>query len=598
MKKFFTKVIALLSLFAIVACSKDALVENTQVHSNDGTIKEISITGKDFQIESGTRSTVSITENGASFLWNENDVVGIFPNVGDQVSFAMAKGTGTQTATFSGGGWALKSSATYAAYYPHVYENRDRTKIPVNYAGQTQIGNANTEHIGAYDFMAASVTTPSNGAVGFDMQHLGCLVQLKITIPESKTLSKLTLKCPQYSYFTETGTIDLSADKVLIKSTKDSQTLEIRLSNIATTKNNEQITIYFMTAPVNLSNKSLNATIDFEDGTNYETEVTGKNLEAGKAYALEEVDKRLFTSSTTSVKPIQDENGIFLIKSASNLKWFMENASLYEYRNANYKLTTDIIMNGAYWTPIGFHAILDGNGHSIKNMVTGGHSGGLFSVLYGTVKNLILEGATITQSGDNDYYNVGAGALAAQVWGGATIINCGIIGGKVTGGGTSRAKSHIGGLIGGIQVPTDDIVTIKGCFVNGTTIQVSNWAGSNKYEYAGGLIGSWGYSESQAKNIHITSCYTKDIINSRNVSNFGSFIGYVYTSGECSINTCYYDNSFEPFYKYYDEYNRFTKTTFEPLSPANLSEAITNMNAHLTDCDYIFGEDGLFVKRQ
>ena len=278
MKKFFTRATALLSLFAVVACSEDALVENTSV--GDGTIKEISITGKDFQFDGVTRSSVSITESGASFTWDEDDVIGIFPNEGDQVSFAMDNGAGTQTATFSGGGWALKSSATYAAYYPHVYENRDMTKIPVSYVGQTQNGNANTAHIGAYDFMAASVSTPSNGKVAFDMLHLGCLVQLKITVPNAGTLSSVTLTADE-EVFVEKGYIDLTATAPSIISTQTASSLIVDLKDVATTTTSEVVTVYFMMAPVDMTGKIFTVKVGSLEGT-----VAAKNFEGGRAYQL------------------------------------------------------------------------------------------------------------------------------------------------------------------------------------------------------------------------------------------------------------------------------------------------------------------------
>ena len=280
MKKFITKVTVLLSLLTVVGCSEEALIENTPFSNNDGTIKEICITGKNFLIDSETRSSVSITESGASFTWDEDDVIGIFPNEGDQVSFAMSEGAGTQTATFSGGGWALKSSATYAAYYPHVYENRDMTKIPVSYLGQTQNGNNNTAHIGTYDFMAASVATPSNGVVAFDMQHLGCLVQLKITMPEKKTLSSVTLSADE-EIFVEKGYIDLSVATPSIVPTQTTSSLKLDLKNVTTTAANEDVVINFMMAPVDISGKTLTIRIG-----NAEAKVNGKNFEKGKAYQL------------------------------------------------------------------------------------------------------------------------------------------------------------------------------------------------------------------------------------------------------------------------------------------------------------------------
>lgn len=283
MKHILIKTSVLLS-FTVVACTQDVVVETTQNYDNGELLQELSITGKDFQFDNETRSSVTIGESGASFAWDENDVIGIFPDKGDQVSFAMDEGAGTQTATFSGGGWALKSSAKYAAYYPHVYENRDLTKIPVSYVGQTQNGNANTDHIGAYDFMAASVTTPFNGAVAFDMQHLGCLVQLTVNVAEPSKLIRVTLDADVD--FVQTGTIDLSAETPAINAKSSSKLLRIGLSNIVTTKPFEEVTIYFMMAPIDLTNKKLKAVIEKDNYYYQEIELTGKKFEAGKAYKL------------------------------------------------------------------------------------------------------------------------------------------------------------------------------------------------------------------------------------------------------------------------------------------------------------------------
>ena len=283
MKAFFHFTVPLLALITMVACAKLEVSENAQ-SSNNELLQELSITGKDFIFDDETRSAVTIGDGGASFTWDEDDVIGIFPDKGDQVSFAMDEGTGTQTATFSGGGWALKSSAKYAAYYPHVYENRDMTKIPVSYVGQIQNGNSNTDHIGTYDFMAAGVSTPENGAVAFDMQHLGALVQLTITVPEPSTLTKVVLSSS--TKFTETGTIDLTADTPAITAVTQSNTFEIALNNVTTTEANENVIIYFMVAPIDLTESVLTTTIYFADETTCEKNIIGKNLQAGKAYRL------------------------------------------------------------------------------------------------------------------------------------------------------------------------------------------------------------------------------------------------------------------------------------------------------------------------
>ena len=266
--------------------------------SNGKTLERISITGKDFQTETGTRSSVVISNSGVNFLWEEGDVVGIFPNTGDQVSFAMDEGAGMQTATFNGGGWALKASSTYAAYYPHNFYNRDLTAIPVSYEGQRQDGNASTAHLGAYDFMAASVTTPSNGAVAFDMQHMGALVMLQADLGEAKTLTNVALKASTPA-FVEAGTIDLTAMDPHITSTASTNIHNIPLDNF-TVAENETSTIYFMMAPANLEGETLEITLSDERGKYIKYEVAGKDFVAGTAYAYTLTEGEKFDTSITN----------------------------------------------------------------------------------------------------------------------------------------------------------------------------------------------------------------------------------------------------------------------------------------------------------
>ena len=283
MNKFFKTTTTLLMFSALVACSEDAATEDALNLADGKALERISITGKDFKVDGAMRSSVVIDNNGVNFLWAANDTVGIFPNSGSQAEFAMEEGVGMQTATFNGGGWALKHSATYSAYYPYNFYNRDLTKIPVRYEGQTQDGNAATTHLGAYDYMAASVATPSNGAVAFDMQHMGALVMLQTNLDEAKTLTSVALKA-NADVFTTVGTMDLSVVNPAITTTSATNTFTIALSNF-TVAENETSTIYFMLAPTNLVGETLEITLSDEDGEYIKYEVAGKNFVAGTAYA-------------------------------------------------------------------------------------------------------------------------------------------------------------------------------------------------------------------------------------------------------------------------------------------------------------------------
>ena len=135
---------------------------------------------------------------------------------------------------------------------------------------------------------------------------------------------------------------------------------------------------------------------------------------------------------------------------------------------------------------------------------------------------------------------------------------------------------------------------IKGCYVIGTEISGSN---TRNGVQIGGLVGDFPGYNNNDETISITSCYTKDIsIIEYGGCSAGGFIGH--TKGStATINTCFYDESYLAIGGSYTSGN-ITTNTFEALSDSNFGEAIRKMNANLTDCDYIFGEDGLFVKRQ
>lgn len=264
-------------MFSMSACSNE---EELQVSVFTEEVNEITMTATDFEYPT-TRTDFEIGSSGAAFKWAKNDTVGIFPNEGSQVYFPMTSGAGTNSASFTGGGWALKSSATYAAYYPFIGDMYlDQKKIPVSYTGQTQTGNGSTVHLGAYDFMAASATTAVNGGVNFNFKHLGCLVQLKITVPVVQTLPSVILSADE-EVFVEEGYIDLTTESPAIVPTKTTKTLNIELKNVTTTSTNEVVTVYFMMAPVDMTGKNITATVGRIKGI-----VEAKKFEGGKAYQL------------------------------------------------------------------------------------------------------------------------------------------------------------------------------------------------------------------------------------------------------------------------------------------------------------------------
>lgn len=300
---------AVMCLSTFMACTN----ESDEMQSDE--LREIVATADHFVPEADSRA-FSFVNNSVEFAWADGDTIGIFPNTGAQAYFPiLSSSAGTNTASFTGGGWALKSSSTYAAYYPFIGDfYMSQKEIPVNYEGQKQTGNASMVHLSAYDFMAASGSTPSSGKVNFQFAHLGAFVQLKITMPQGGTLSSVTLSADQ-AVFTTEGTIDLTASTPAIKSVKKSKTLTLHVEGVTTTAENNVATLYMMLAPVDFTNRTLSAIVKTSDGKSETITLTGKNFEAGKAYGVTGTMKDPGSNVTGTYK-----DGVVNIDVAGNMK--------------------------------------------------------------------------------------------------------------------------------------------------------------------------------------------------------------------------------------------------------------------------------------
>ena len=123
--------------------------------------------------------------------------------------------------------------------------------------------------------------------------------------------------------------------------------------------------------------------------------------------------------------------------------------------NGNYTLANDIDLGNQEWAPIyyddveyttfGFTGVLDGNGYSIKNMVTSpSEYTGLFAVNSGTIINLGIENATVKTSAASGDMQL-SGLIAGRNYG--TIKNC-FAKGAINNFSPERVFNRTGGLIG------------------------------------------------------------------------------------------------------------------------------------------------------
>lgn len=276
-------------LFPLLTCAillNSCTTESSEEGASD-VAGGVTFIASDFKYAVDKRTSLEITDDGAEFNWAEDDMIGIFPDKGTQVSFSMAAGAGTKTASFDGGGWSLKPSSSYAAYYPLLGEfYLDKRSIPVDYTEQVQTGNASTAHLGAYDYMGAVATTPENGNVIFKFQHLGALIQLNIPLEKACTPTSVVLHTDEESFVTK-GSLDLTSPSLKVTAKEKSKDFTVTLTDISFSEDYQTATVYFMMSPVDLSGKAVSVTVNCDgEASALSYSFAGRNFESGLAYSV------------------------------------------------------------------------------------------------------------------------------------------------------------------------------------------------------------------------------------------------------------------------------------------------------------------------
>ena len=201
-----------------------------------------------------------------SFAWEVNDTVGIFPNQGSQVFFSMENGVGSNSASFDGGGWALKESSSYYSYFPLVGKFYLNPKsIPVSFEGQKQVSA--TSPIGSTRFyLAASGVSNGSGGLTFSYNILNAILNVNCTLPAG-VYTKLTLTTENDLFITE-GRYNLFASTPAIVSTKKSSTISLELEDLSLSEETV-LPLYIMLAPVDLNGVTITVTVTESTGRKY-----------------------------------------------------------------------------------------------------------------------------------------------------------------------------------------------------------------------------------------------------------------------------------------------------------------------------------------
>lgn len=190
-------------LYTTILCSLLFVSCNNEIvetHNGEiGNAKEVigtiePIKHVDFE-ELATRTTLSYTNTGMKFAWENEDPITVFAEKSDQTKqeYTVFAGGGSQLAKFDGGGFDLTPGERYFAItttegtapIPTVSRIPDKRNITLTYAGQRQTGNESTTHLGAYDYMAATDVANELRSAKFHFYHLGATIRIYVTMPDA-----------------------------------------------------------------------------------------------------------------------------------------------------------------------------------------------------------------------------------------------------------------------------------------------------------------------------------------------------------------------------------------------------------------------------
>ena len=213
------------------------------------------------------------------------------------------------------------------------------------------------------------------------------------------------------------------------------------------------------------------------------------------------------------------DDNTYEIHAAAGMFWFAEqvNVAKNAFNGKTVKLTADIDLKNAAWTPVGqtgattFNGVFDGQNHTIYNLnvnseaQTGAHySSGLFGWVeshtegHGHLKNVTISGAVV-----NGHHN--CGALVGYITQGTALVeNCHVTGATIT---CTKANDDADGDKAGALIGNATVATpVKDCTAANSTVSAGRDAGQ--------VIGA-------GKEANVTGCSATEVAVSANGTSTG-----------------------------------------------------------------------------
>ncbi len=285
----------LIACCGLGACAEDdALSPPKPDEGETGKVIEyVTVKAADVFPDKDSRTFFDLAEGKLTFQWEVADEIGIFPtSEGDsQVRLSIMSGAGTNSAKFTGGGWALRDDMTYVAYYPYYLEATN-SDILFSYEGQHQTGNASLAHLGTHDFMATQPTSAVGGALDFSFEHLNSFVCLELTVPAAAEFTSATLECED-AIFAKSAQLNLLGQTYSYEQAEKANQMTLQLSGVETSKAGQMVLLYMHLFPLDMSGHTVKVSLLGRNQNRYEGTLESKQMKPGRAY--------IFTSTLVDV---------------------------------------------------------------------------------------------------------------------------------------------------------------------------------------------------------------------------------------------------------------------------------------------------------
>ena len=484
----------------------------------------------------GTKVALSPDGDGLHLAWEAGDALRVIS--GSQSSqFAIKDGFTDHEASFTG---TAVTGSSFDILYPGTFATVAEAEA-TDFGYQVQDGNGSTAHLryaallsGVDNYTDIAFTEEWASAHGGTIKRAGA-IKMDLTLPDGVTsVSGVS--------------VDLAGRK-----------LALELQNVDVSQTGQVLTAYLMTPWEDMqlaAGANVEIKVSSPDDTSYGTTVTltdAKTLLAGHVSVFK-VTKGLeeypFAGGSGT------ESDPWLIANVRQLKNMMDlyaGAAAPADKNSFkkwFRLVRDIDASSiGSWTPLNnsgsfYKAIdFDGDGHTISGLKPAGTYASFVGVLYGTIKNVTFDGATINVGSVKTGVVAGflgtdglpgycenvvvknssvtstsyAGGFAGQVRNTGTVTGCSVINTTVT------TIGHVGGFAAYADLGSGDKYDVPciftDCHVSGVTVNQNYTTAGERF--TGGFIGC------AAQTQTFKDCTVQATVNANKaaIQDVGGFIG-------------------------------------------------------------------------